>query len=81
MGNTLSGNHDADWLVYDGNRQWGPYSTVQLIDLLRSGRVDWLWLLWREGMAKWMPAARLFTHPKLAADGQIRLRRFPAPKR
>lgn len=67
---------DKLWLVHDGAKQWGPYTTEQLIELLRQRRVDWLWNVWREGMREWRPVGRLFTIPEFADDGQIRLREF-----
>jgi hypothetical protein len=67
---------DKLWLVNDGSRQLGPFSTDQVIELLRAGRIDWLWEVWREGMAAWKPAASLFTNPQLSDDGKLRLREF-----
>ena len=67
---------DKPWLVNDGKQQWGPYTTDQLIELLRTHRVDWLWHVWREGMTSWKVPAQLFTMPELEPDGQIRLRDF-----
>ncbi len=69
----LRGVPDAPWLVYDGTRQHGPYSTQQLTDMLCRRQVDFLWLIWREGMAKWSPAAQMFTIPELSDDGKCRL--------
>lgn len=74
--NLVSGNDDALWLVHDGRQQWGPYSTEQVIQMLREKRIDWMWNVWREGMDKWRKIANLFTDPQLANDGQIRLRNF-----
>ena len=67
---------DKPWLVHDGTKEWGPYTTEQLIELLRQRRVEWLWNVWREGMKAWKPAGQLFTMPELTGDGQIRLREF-----
>lgn len=71
----LAGQAGADWFVHDGNKQWGPYPTVQLIELLRTRRVDWMWNIRREGMTNWTPAARMFTIPELS-NGKIELRDF-----
>jgi hypothetical protein len=38
----LAGIAGADWLVFDGKTQHGPYATGEVISLLRAGRVDWL---------------------------------------
>ena len=70
----IRGMPDAPWLVYDGRQQHGPYTTQQMVDMLVRGQVDWLWHVWREGMAKWVPAAQLFTIPELSLDGKCRLR-------
>ncbi len=67
---------DKLWLVNDGNRQLGPYTTERLVELLRAGQVDWLWRIWRDGMKTWTPAAQLFTIPELSPDHDIRLRDF-----
>jgi hypothetical protein len=67
---------DRLWLVHDRQHQSGPYTTEQLIELLRTRRVDWGWHIWREGMTAWKAPAQLFTMPELAKDGQIRLREF-----
>jgi hypothetical protein len=69
----LAGVARAPWLVHDGRKQWGPYPTAQLMNLLRTKQVDWMWNVWREGMGKWVPAAQLFTMPKLS-NGKVELR-------
>jgi hypothetical protein len=69
----IAGRAGAPWLVHDGRQQWGPYPTEQMIGLLKSGQVDWLWKVWRDGMWKWTPAAQLFTIPELS-NGRIELR-------
>jgi hypothetical protein len=71
----IAGKAGAPWLVYDGSKQWGPYPTEQLKELLAAGRVDRMWNVWREGMGKWTPAGRLFTIPELSR-GKIELRDF-----
>ena len=67
---------DKPWIVHDGRQQSGPFTTDQLIALLRAGQVDWLWSVWREGMKEWKKPASLFTMPELTAGGEIRLRDF-----
>src|SRR5438552_2546512 len=61
----MAGKCGFPWLVYDGRGQHGPYSTEQLIQLLRGGRVEWEWTVWRDGMKAWKSAANLFTIPEL----------------
>src|SRR5689334_13130244 len=46
----LVGHSGREWLIHDGREQRGPYATVQLIELLRAGRVKWEWQIWRDGM-------------------------------
>jgi hypothetical protein len=71
----LAGKPGAPWLVRHGQNQQGPYPTEQLIELLRRGRVDWLWEIKRDGMTAWKKAANLFTIPELS-NGKIELRDF-----
>lgn len=75
VGVRLAGQSGADWLIYDGSRQSGPYPTQRLIEMLRGQQVRWEWHIWREGMEKWKPAMSLFTIPELA-DGRLELRDF-----
>src|SRR4051794_11180919 len=63
------------WLVHDGKRELGPFTTDQLIDQLKRGKVDWMWNTWREGMKSWTPVARLFVAAALGR-GRIELRDF-----
>src|SRR6266568_3735633 len=72
---SIAGMGGAPWLVHDGRKQWGPYSTDQLIELLTKGQVDRFWNVWREGMRKWMPVGQLFTVPELS-NGKVELRDF-----
>jgi hypothetical protein len=71
----LAGRAGSAWLVHDGQQQWGPFPTDQIIELLRVGQIDWMWNVWREGMAAWTPAAQFFTAPELS-KGRIELRDF-----
>jgi len=71
----MVGYSGRGWLIHDGRGQRGPYTTAQLIELLRAGRVKWEWQIWRDGMTKWVPIARLFTVPELS-KGRIELRDF-----
>lgn len=69
----FAGMAHMPWLVHDGQKQWGPYPTEQLIELLKSGRVDWMWKCWREGMASWKNMASIF-RMALVAGEKIELR-------
>ncbi|HEY8749351.1 MAG TPA: DUF4339 domain-containing protein [Tepidisphaeraceae bacterium] len=71
----MAGTAGAAWLVYDGTRQYGPFPTAQLVELLSSGRVNFLWQIWRDGMSQWRAAGQLFTIAELS-NGRIELRDF-----
>lgn len=71
----LAGKPGTSWTVRGGGKQYGPYPTSQLIELLRQGRVDWMWDIRRDGMKAWKKAANLFTIPELS-NGRIELRDF-----
>jgi hypothetical protein len=46
----------ALWFVQDGDVRGGPFDTVTVRALLRTGRVSHRCLVWRLGMASWAPA-------------------------
>jgi hypothetical protein len=69
----IAGQPFTAWLVHDGQQQLGPFTTEEMIDLLGSNQLDWMWNIWRHGMANWTPAARLFTIPELS-EGRLELR-------
>jgi ribosomal protein L37AE/L43A len=71
----MGGKPHTPWLVDDGKKQHGPYSTAQVIQLLDQDRVDWLWKVWREGMSGWKVAAMVFNNGRLS-NGQTELRYF-----
>lgn len=48
----IDGGH---WLVAIGDRQMGPYSTMQLALWVKDKRLDDECLAWREGMQSWVP--------------------------
>lgn len=70
----MAGNAHTPWLVHDGKHQHGPFTTEELAWRLCQGKVDFGWNIWREGMTKWVPAARLFTIPSLSPNGRCELR-------
>lgn len=69
----MVGRVGLPWMVKDGGKQHGPYTTAQLKELLRHEKIDWMAGIRREGMKEWKPAARLFTMPDLS-DGRLELR-------
>jgi len=70
---TFAGRPGAAWFVNDATNEHGPYETVQLIEMLRTGRVDYGWHVWRDGMTTWRKVAQMFTIAELT-NGQIELR-------
>jgi uncharacterized protein DUF4339 len=70
---TFAGRPGAAWFVKDDKREHGPFETAVLIEMLHEGRVDYGWLLWRDGMTSWRKVAQLFTIADLS-NGQIELR-------
>jgi hypothetical protein len=62
------------WLVDDGWKKLGPYTSEDLIELLQQNQIDWLWKIWRDGMDEWKSISLLFTDPRMSDDGVIRLR-------
>lgn len=71
----MIGRAGTPWLVHDGRKQHGPYTTAQMIELLRIGKVAWEHRIRRDGMKEWKQAMSLFTIPDLA-DGRLELRDF-----
>ena len=71
----IAGKPHTPWFVHDGHKQYGPYPTAQLIQLLDGGQVDWLWKIWREGMNAWVAAGQLFVMGELG-NGRTELRDF-----
>lgn len=50
----------ASWYVRgEGNRPAGPYSTEELIESRRAGRLDANTICWCEGMTQWLPLAQV----------------------
>ena len=70
----FAGQPHTPWMVFDGKTQYGPYTTEQVIEMLRRGQVDWLWQIWREGMKKWMKIGSLFSMAEMSNSGRIELR-------
>ncbi len=50
---------DSGWYYLRDGRQHGPMSRDELRALIRSGKVDSLDYVWREGSKEWMPAVRV----------------------
>jgi hypothetical protein len=70
----LAGRAGAVWLVDDGGKQRGPFTTHELIRLIDNRQIDIMRRIWRDGMSTWKPAAQLFTLREI--DGKTELRDF-----
>src|SRR5262245_14487254 len=44
-----------NWYYYDGTKQVGPISEAELLQAHQSGLINDSSLVWREGMANWIP--------------------------
>ena len=44
-----------NWFYADGGKQQGPIDEAQLVALIQSGKITQETLVWREGMADWLP--------------------------
>ncbi len=44
-----------NWFYADGGKQQGPIDEAQLVALIQSGKITQETLVWREGMAEWLP--------------------------
>src|SRR6185437_3493345 len=69
----IIGIADSPWLIHDGRRQSGPFTTREVIEHLRDGRFKWDWKSWRQGLETWKPLYSFFTDASLH-DGRLELR-------
>ncbi len=44
-----------NWFYADGGQQRGPIDEAQLVEMIQSGKITQETLVWREGMANWLP--------------------------
>jgi len=44
-----------DWYYVDGGKQAGPVGDIELEQLAATGKIQGITLVWREGMANWLP--------------------------
>lgn len=49
----------ATWHFEEGGRALGPFTTAQVIEAVRAGRLVGATLVWSPGMASWRPAAQI----------------------
>jgi len=60
----------SEWFyTRDGKSKAGPVSSAQLLVLARSGQLLPTDMVWKEGMAQWMPASRI---KRLFPSGPVR---------
>lgn len=45
-----------DWYYTKDNEKYGPFEANQIIDLIRSGALNYNTLVWNEGIEEWKPA-------------------------
>ena len=45
----------ADWFYGKDNAQHGPVSDLEIRNMVASGQIDMNTIVWREGMADWLP--------------------------
>jgi len=60
-----------EWFYAEGDRQCGPVSDEQLVDLARSGKVLPNSLVWRQGMAHWQSYASAQSGTPLAGSSPM----------
>src|SRR5579863_10270643 len=53
-----------DWYYSDGRQQFGPVTEPEFDTLVTAGRINAATLVWRSGMAEWMPFGKV--QPSLA---------------
>lgn len=49
----------ADWFYGKDNAQHGPVNELEVRTLLSTGKIDEETLIWREGMADWLPVSQV----------------------
>ena len=50
---------EGEWYYAKNNQQQGPVPLANLTDLLRTGQLSGTDLVWRPGMANWLPAGQV----------------------
>lgn len=59
----------ADWFYGKDNTQHGPVSELEIRTLASSGQIDANTIVWREGMADWLPMKDVAEFRELGASG------------
>jgi hypothetical protein len=55
-GRYLSDRAEHEWLVFDGQVELGPFSTVELLERFSNGEIRPSYHVWKPGMDGWRPA-------------------------
>ena len=55
----MPGDAKRSWHLSKDGEKFGPYSSQDLADLGKDGRISADVLVWREGMEKWQPASKV----------------------
>lgn len=56
-GGKLMAQDDKVWWYAKGDQKFGPYSSPQLKALAAKGSIELADLIWKEGLANWLPAS------------------------
>jgi hypothetical protein len=62
----------ADWFYGKDGTQHGPVSDQEIGGLLQSGQIDGATIIWREGMADWLPVSQVPEFQSTVAPATIR---------
>jgi hypothetical protein len=62
----------ADWFYGKDGTQHGPVSDHEIGGLLQSGQIDGTTIIWREGMADWLPLSQVPEFQSTVAPATIR---------
>ncbi|WP_372656274.1 DUF4339 domain-containing protein, partial [Halobacteriovorax sp.] len=46
---------DKTWFIFQSDHHLGPFSTVEVLEMLDSGKIDDEVPLWKEGVDNWRP--------------------------
>ena len=55
----MTTNSPSWYIPGEGKKPAGPFTTEQVIESWRAGRLNEKTLCWQEGMAKWLPLAQV----------------------
>lgn len=73
-------NARKTWWYAIGQNKFGPCSSSELIQLVEQGKLFPDSLVWKEGMAKWVPASRQGFVAKVARHAPLACCQQPSAK-